>query len=220
MAAKGYIWGQPVEGLMVEEEEEGGGGGGGGGSSEEEEALSSGRRGLMVEEDGIGGRGRRRRRKGFDVIILADLIFNRSEHDKLLWTCRECLKEEGVVWVTYSHHDPHKREKDLVFFTKAVEEEYGFDIVRVGQVQMVDLFREEDGLDEERGVVYVCQLKKKKRRKEDEDDEDKGARCAPKGSSLSSSPSCVVKNDCDDHHTTMAESRSSSSTREEIEEAL
>lgn len=94
----------------------------------------------------------------FDVIILADLIFNRSEHDKLLWTCRECLKDDGVVWVAYSHHDPHKKDKDLEFFTKAEEERFGFLVKEVGQVHMQDLFIENDGLDDQRGIVYLSLL--------------------------------------------------------------
>lgn len=47
---------------------------------------------------------------GFDVIILADLLFNRSEHDSLLWTCRECLSPDGVVLVAFGHHDPQKAD--------------------------------------------------------------------------------------------------------------
>lgn len=43
----------------------------------------------------------------FDVIILADLIFNRSEHQKLLWTVKQCLKDTGksitVMIITYNH---------------------------------------------------------------------------------------------------------------------
>lgn len=74
------------------------------------------------------------KRKKFDLIILADLLFNRSEHRKLLWTCRECLDEGGVVWVTFSHHDPPKAPLDLKFFELAVEEEYGFHVRKVGGV--------------------------------------------------------------------------------------
>lgn len=46
----------------------------------------------------------------FDVIILADLLFNRTEHDKLLWTCQQCLAERGTAWVAFSHHDPQKAD--------------------------------------------------------------------------------------------------------------
>lgn len=44
-------------------------------------------------------------KKGFDVVLCADLIFNRSEHGKLLSTCAECVAPEGgQVLVAYSHH--------------------------------------------------------------------------------------------------------------------
>lgn len=33
----------------------------------------------------------------FDVIILADLIFNHSQHRQLLQTCRTALAEDGLV---------------------------------------------------------------------------------------------------------------------------
>lgn len=43
--------------------------------------------------------------KKFDFIFCADLIFNRSEHAKLLKTCAECLDpQRGQVLVSYSHH--------------------------------------------------------------------------------------------------------------------
>lgn len=45
------------------------------------------------------------REKRFDIILCADLIFNRSEHAKLLRTCAECVAPEGgQVLVAYSHH--------------------------------------------------------------------------------------------------------------------
>ena len=44
--------------------------------------------------------------KLFDIVIMADLIFNRSEHRKLCQTLKMALSENGVCWVTFSHHDP------------------------------------------------------------------------------------------------------------------
>lgn len=55
---------------------------------------------LRGEESGEG-----EERKKYDVIFCADLIFNRSEHAKLLKTCAECLDPaRGQVIVSYSHH--------------------------------------------------------------------------------------------------------------------
>lgn len=102
----------------------------------------------------------------FDVILCADLIFNRSEHKKLLWTCRECLGEGGQVLVSYSHHDPEKQALDMVFFTLAVQDEEdgmgGWVVEDIKTEQCVDLFVENDGLDEARGKVYVKRLTRRR----------------------------------------------------------
>jgi len=143
LSAVGYVWGQPIEKLLAP---------------------------LGKEEEG-------KRRREFDVIICADLIFNRSEHKKLLWTCMECLEEgggegEGEVLVAYSHHDPEKRALDMAFFRLAEQEEEegeegreggegGWVVEDVKMAQCVDLFVEGDGMDEERGKVYVKRLTRK-----------------------------------------------------------
>jgi nicotinamide N-methyltransferase len=97
----------------------------------------------------------------FDVEILADLIFNRSQHERLLWTVKESLKpKDGVCYVTFSHHDPAKRELDLNFFTLARSEPFNFDVTFVLQEQRRSYpFVENDGLDEARGVVHLYILR-------------------------------------------------------------
>ena len=96
----------------------------------------------------------------FDVIILADLIFNRSEHRKLLWTVQQCLEpNDGIAWVSFSHHDPHKKHLDLNFFTLAVEE-FGLIVESVcEESRKAYPFVEEDGRDDARGMVYLYTLR-------------------------------------------------------------
>ena len=56
--------------------------------------------------------------KLFDVVICADLIFNRSEHEKLLSTIQQCLVDQGgAAYIAFSHHDPNKADQDMRFFT-------------------------------------------------------------------------------------------------------
>ena len=96
--------------------------------------------------------------KLFDIVIMADLIFNRSEHRKLLKTLKMTLSQNGECWCCFSHHDPHKRELDLAFFTIA-EEEFGFIVSKEGQEQRQSYpFVEDDGRDNERGVVYIYKI--------------------------------------------------------------
>lgn len=98
----------------------------------------------------------------FDYIFLADLLFNRSEHRRLLWTVKECLAREGQAIITFSHHDPKKSNLDMNFFTLAMEDEFGFEIEKIGQEQRSSYpFVENDGLDDQRGIVYIYRLKLK-----------------------------------------------------------
>eukprot|EP01038_Epipyxis_sp_PR26KG_P003953 gene3953-5669_t len=93
----------------------------------------------------------------FDIILLADLIFNRSEHEKLLWTVKYCLKHEiGKCYVSFSHHDPLKKELDLNFFRLAKSEKFRFEVTFLEEQKRQSYpFTEKDGLDDERGIVYL-----------------------------------------------------------------
>lgn len=55
----------------------------------------------------------------FDIVILSDVVFNHSEHDKLIWSCKQCLKEGGLVVCAFTHYRPHLAHKDLAFLEKA-----------------------------------------------------------------------------------------------------
>ncbi|CAB1097669.1 unnamed protein product [Ectocarpus sp. CCAP 1310/34] len=112
--------------------------------------------------------------EGFDVVIMADLLFNRSQHAQLLETCGRCLLGRGsgstataaaaaaaaaTMWVSFSHHDPEKAELDMKFFELAKDK--GFVATRIKTVQMRDLFVENDGLDDLRGEVHLWCLKRR-----------------------------------------------------------
>lgn len=109
----------------------------------------------------------------FDVIFLADLLFNRSEHHKLLYSIKKLLKHDGIAYITFSHHDPKKSHLDLNFFTLAQQQQreedgdkddegYNFDVELITVEKRVSYpFIENDGLDDERGMVYMYALKHK-----------------------------------------------------------
>ncbi|KEF55306.1 uncharacterized protein A1O9_08960 [Exophiala aquamarina CBS 119918] len=57
----------------------------------------------------------------FDVLILADILFNHSEHNKLLDTVTGCLKRtsDSVALVFFTPYRPWLLERDLNFFKMA-----------------------------------------------------------------------------------------------------
>lgn len=58
---------------------------------------------------------------GFDLLILADLLFNHSEHSKLLLSIQRTLKKEATAqaFVFFTPYRPWLLEKDLAFFDLA-----------------------------------------------------------------------------------------------------
>lgn len=58
---------------------------------------------------------------GFDILILADLLFNHSEHAKLLESVRKTLKRtpEAKALVFFTPYRPWLLQKDLAFFDLA-----------------------------------------------------------------------------------------------------
>ena len=49
----------------------------------------------------------------FNVVIMSDLICNHNQHLALLKTSKELLADNASVYVSFSHHRPALKEKDL-----------------------------------------------------------------------------------------------------------
>jgi nicotinamide N-methyltransferase len=92
----------------------------------------------------------------FDYIFLADLIFNHSEHKSMLKTCKECLKENGIVLTTFSHHLPKFEKRNMLFFDKAAE--MGFEFEKMYEEKWDVMFEEDEGDVEVRRTVYCYKL--------------------------------------------------------------
>ncbi|CCH41769.1 putative nicotinamide N-methyltransferase [Wickerhamomyces ciferrii] len=90
--------------------------------------------------------------KKFDLIILSDLVFNHTEHHKLLKTCQDCLEPNGKCLVVFSPHRPWLLENDLEFFETA--KEYGFKTDKIDLVQWKPMFEEDQETAEIRARVY------------------------------------------------------------------
>lgn len=88
----------------------------------------------------------------FDLIILLDLIFNHSEHLKLLKDCQELISKDGKVLVVFSPHRPRLLEKDLAFFETA--KQFNFTSEQLDMVVWQPMFEKDEGPAEVRSRVY------------------------------------------------------------------
>jgi len=105
----------------------------------------------------------------FDLIILSDLIFNHSQHDALLRTCKDALSakrsasdsqtpgaSEPCLLVFYSHHRPHLAHRDMQFFEKA--RDCGWRCEEILTQKFPPMFPEDPGEEEVRATVHGWRL--------------------------------------------------------------
>lgn len=98
--------------------------------------------------------------EGFDLLILADILFNHSEHAKLLNTVGGCLKRtrDSVALVFFTPYRPWLLDKDLNFF--ALAQSAGFVVTKLSE-QIMDkvMFENDPGDSLLRRTVFGYQLK-------------------------------------------------------------
>jgi len=105
--------------------------------------------------------------QGFDILILADLLFNHSEHGKLVRTLQLCLSRStsSVALVFFTPYRPWLLEADLAFFDLC--REAGFIVEKILEEKMEEVMFEEDRGDEEiRRTVFGYEVKWAVARKE------------------------------------------------------
>lgn len=87
--------------------------------------------------------------QAFDVLILADLLFNHSEHGKLVTTVQDTLsrKRDAQALVFFTPYRPWLLEKDMAFFDLA--KEAGFVVEKILEEKIEKVMFEEDRGDEE-----------------------------------------------------------------------
>ncbi|SCU85658.1 LANO_0C04918g1_1 [Lachancea nothofagi CBS 11611] len=92
----------------------------------------------------------------FDLIILSDLVFNHTEHLKLLKTTKDLLASNGKALVVFSPHRPWLLNDDLQFFETAKE----FDLTpeKIEMVHWKPMFEEDEETSEVRSRVYAYYL--------------------------------------------------------------
>ncbi len=93
--------------------------------------------------------------EGFDVLILADLLFNHSEHRKLLSTLKLTLKRSSGsrALVFFTPYRPWLYEKDMAFFDLAREAGMKVEKVLEEKVEKI-MFAEDRGDEELRRTVF------------------------------------------------------------------
>ncbi|KAJ3289564.1 nicotinamide n-methyltransferase [Rhizoclosmatium sp. JEL0117] len=96
----------------------------------------------------------------FDVIYLADLIFNHTEHRALLTTCKAALEPgpQSAMYVYFSSHVVKWAHKDLAFFEIAKEEEFGFCVEQFDKVKATAMFPDDVGDLEVRETVHCYRM--------------------------------------------------------------
>lgn len=99
----------------------------------------------------IGGTGAK-----FDFIILSDLVFNHTEHTKLLQTTKDLLADDGKALVVFSPHRPWLLNDDLQFFETA--KEFGLKPEFIEMVNWKPMFEEDEETSEVRSRVYAHYL--------------------------------------------------------------
>ncbi|MCJ1374368.1 nicotinamide n-methyltransferase [Loxospora ochrophaea] len=96
---------------------------------------------------------------GFDILILADLLFNHSEQGKLVLAVQRNLRRgpSSKALVFFTPYTPWRLEKDLAFFDLA--REGGFRVEKVVEKQMDKLMFKDDRGDETlRRTVFGYEL--------------------------------------------------------------
>lgn len=86
--------------------------------------------------------------RGFDTLVLADLLFNHSQHAALVSTIQATLarKVGALALVFFTPYTPWKFDKDMAFFDLA--REGGFKVTRVVKRVMDKLMFKDDRGDE------------------------------------------------------------------------
>ncbi|CCF55926.1 hypothetical protein KAFR_0A04900 [Kazachstania africana CBS 2517] len=93
----------------------------------------------------------------FQLIILSDLVFNHTEHYKLLKTTKDLLDKNGKALVVFSPHRPKLLDDDLHFFEKA-EKEFNFNVQKIEMTNWKPMFDEDEETVEIRSRIYAYYL--------------------------------------------------------------
>ncbi|KAK9450108.1 putative methyltransferase-domain-containing protein [Limtongia smithiae] len=92
---------------------------------------------------------------GYDLVILSDVVFNHSEHAKLLQTCHDTLShknKDAKVFVVFTPHRARLVHRDFQFFEDA--KAMGFKVEKLFEQKWWPMFVEEESTKDIRSMVY------------------------------------------------------------------
>ena len=94
----------------------------------------------------------------YDVIILCDVVFNHSEHEKLLAVCSKLINPDGgVIHCIFTHHRVRYVQEDLSFFKKALDL-FSLKSTHCKSEKVGAMFKDDPGDLEIRSLIHYYQL--------------------------------------------------------------
>lgn len=100
--------------------------------------------------------------KGFDIIILSDILFNHVCNDNLAETVATMLRQNSsesgtpVAYCVFSHHRAHKQLEDLVFFDKCIAKGLFYELIDREDYPL--MFPQDRGPEAVRQPVHVYRI--------------------------------------------------------------
>lgn len=94
----------------------------------------------------------------YDVLFLCDLLFNHSEHTKLLKSTLNLLHPASSAYCIFTHYRPWLADKDLEFLFRAEWAEAGWKWDKIGEERWELMFEADRGDAEVRRTVHAYKL--------------------------------------------------------------
>lgn len=94
----------------------------------------------------------------YDVLFLCDLLFNHSEHTKLLNSSLALINEASTAFCVFTHYRPWLAHKDLEFLTRNEWAEAGWIWKKIAEERWELMFEADRGDSEVRRTVHAYQL--------------------------------------------------------------
>lgn len=94
----------------------------------------------------------------YDVLFLCDLLFNHSEHTKLLKSSLDLIHPASTAFCVFTHYRPWLAEKDLEFLLRPEWQDAGWKWEKIAEERWELMFEADRGDAEVRRTVHAYQL--------------------------------------------------------------